>query len=173
MTSKQIQYTVVGAVVGVILAFISSALLLDTNTKAYVVLLQGLRSGRYETCKECSDRAYSMTNDNELRYIADFFSRSSKIALDYNIQTFDASLMEVVVKSVLTGYLNPIKALKDSLEAWILLAKMHFGDYKTNIDLIDGRYPWRVPTEKILFWLLLIVTPVCSCVYAGKKTQGA
>jgi hypothetical protein len=108
---------------------------LDVNTQAYILILNGIKEGRYSSAKELFDQAYSMTDDSELRYLADFFSKTCQLALNSGIDTHEeGNSLAGGVKAFIRGFTAPL----DSLSAWSLLAKECLGDFDKDCTDVDN-----------------------------------
>lgn len=114
---------------------------LDANTQAYVLVLNGIKEGGYSSAKGMFDRAYSMTDDRELRYLANFFSRSCQLALNSGIDTHEEG--NTLVGGI-KGFVHGFNAPLDSLAAWELIAKEIVGDFDSDCTAVDKRYPPRI-----------------------------
>jgi hypothetical protein len=110
---------------------------LDENCLAYVLLLEGCDNGKYADAKPKFDQAYSMSQDPEIRYLADYFSRNCALALKAGIESHEeGNSLEGGIKGGVLGFFSPL----DSLTAWDLELKKWFGDFDRNCDLVDARY---------------------------------
>lgn len=110
---------------------------LDANSQAYLLLLEGVKEGRYEAAKQMFDQAYSMSNDSEIQYLADYFSQYCQLALNSGIATHaEGDSTEGGVKAMVQGFISPL----DGLSAWSLMFKQWFGDFDKNCDIVDARY---------------------------------
>lgn len=133
----------IGFVLALVVPFVSGILWptpvpsLDANTQAYILIKNGLNEGRYSTAKGLFDQAYSLTDDSELRYLADYFSRVCELALNSGIETHEeGNSLEGGVKGFIDGFTKPL----DGLSAWILMAKEWFGDVDKDADDADQHY---------------------------------
>lgn len=183
-SSPLVNVAVVGFVLGLVLALSVPAVMnffripplptLDANTQAYVLLLQGLKTGRYSEAKTKFDVAYSMASDQEIRYLADFFSRNCDLAISSGIGTYEeGNSVEGDIKGLVDGMEKPL----DSLSAWVLMFKQWFGDFEKNCNIVDQRYQPQLRTylqaldarnnASHFSWILFLATPAGLVFYAN------
>ena len=129
-----------GLILGLVLGFLVPALVghfqtppplptLDANAQAYVLVLKGLKVGRYSQAQAIFDEAYSAANDSELRYVANYCSRSCGLAIESGVQSHEeASSVEGGAKAFLHGFTAPLS----SISAVSLLFQRWFGDLDKN-----------------------------------------
>jgi hypothetical protein len=150
---------------------------LDSDTSAYLLMLEGLKSGRYAHARQYCQRAYSATSDPDLRYLCDLQSRISDLALKSDIESFDeANSLSGGLKGVTAGFFNPLLGLS----AIALGVETAFTDLKAIGERVDSRYEPQIraylDAEQLrqqtltqsswLFWLSLPVSIAGMCVGA-------
>ncbi len=150
---------------------------IDTNTQDYWYIVKGLQTGQYEKAIEMFDWAYSNSDDPELRYVADFYSKLYRGILNTGVKSNDeAKSLEGKIKISVYGFLNPASGLS----AAEIMLKKRFGDFDKDCSIVDERYQRRIHDYwaaiqhlKYLWDITILVPPIvssfCFVMYARIK----
>lgn len=175
MNSKN--YWVKVGVATVVIAFVVSnavkwvlAPVDDGNLSAYQVLLDGYKSGSYESMRSCAEAATQLSSDTDIRKSAGFFLRSSEFALQSGVSTFEeGNSFSGFVKGSIAAYLNPILSIK----AVILLVEGFA--VKNCLQQINAKYlpllEQQILAGKAAFWAVAIVFIAIPITARRKRVQ--
>lgn len=141
----------------------------DGNLSAYQVLVAGCESGDYEAMRACAEAAIQISNDADIEKCAGFFLRTSEIAIESGIRTFEENnSFSGFVKGFITAYLNPLVGIK----AAIVAVEQFF--VKNSFERVDAKYLplWeqQIFAGKAAFWVAAIVF-IAMLLFARAKRE--